>query len=119
VTLRLSPATVTLGSSQTQQFTVKITNSPPGVAWSVSDNKGAIAYQATGTNAADRSVVGNSATSFSSGIFASTVTYTAPAEITAPQQVVVTATSIWNKNVVARANITLRPPFGLTGLRLS
>ena len=80
VTLDVSPATVTLNFSQTQQFSAVGGAASSGAAWSISPQLGTIS--ATGL-------------------------YTAPASVNAIQIVTVTATSLADSNISATATITL------------
>jgi len=86
-TTRVSPATATLGPSQTQQFRATVNHAAGGnmaVSWSISPS-GAGTVDATGL-------------------------YTAPATITATQTVTLTATSVAYSYAASSAAITLEPP---------
>jgi uncharacterized protein (TIGR03437 family) len=80
VTVTVSPATVSLGSSQTQQFTATVSSGPQGVTWSISP---------------------------ASGTIDQTGFYTAPAIISATVTVTVTATSVADASKTGTAKITL------------
>lgn len=84
VSITLSPASVTLAASQTQQFTASVSGSSnTAVNWSLSAAVGSIS---------------------TSGL------YSAPATVTAPQTVTATATSAADPTKTAMAIITLNPP---------
>jgi hypothetical protein len=85
--VNVAPASVTLGQSQTQQFTATVANVSNGnmaVTWSISPS--------------------------GAGTVDSTGLYTAPATIASTQTVSVTATSVANGSVTASATVTLSPP---------
>ncbi|MBZ5590850.1 MAG: discoidin domain-containing protein [Acidobacteriia bacterium] len=83
VAVGLTPAAVSMGPSQKQQFSASVTNAAStAVAWSISPPVGAI--NATGV-------------------------YTAPASITVTQTVTVTATSTSDNSKSATAKVTLMP----------
>jgi hypothetical protein len=83
LSVSVTPGSVTLGQSQTQQFSAAVTNSTAGVNWSLSPQVGTIS---------------------SAGL------YTAPSSISTAQTVTVTATSITNPGKSAFATISLTPP---------
>ena len=78
----ISPATATLKPGMTQQYSVAIANSTQGVTWSISPSVGTIS---------------------AAGL------YTAPATISAPQAVTVTATSVEDTTRKATAAVSLEP----------
>uniref|UniRef100_Q01XJ9 Ig domain protein, group 2 domain protein n=1 Tax=Solibacter usitatus (strain Ellin6076) TaxID=234267 RepID=Q01XJ9_SOLUE len=83
VTVSVTPATVSLGASQTQQFTATVGGSAnTGVTWSVSPAVGTVS---------------------------STGLYTAPASIASTQSVTVTATSVADPTKSASASVALAP----------
>jgi hypothetical protein len=87
VSVNVTPSSVTLGASQTQQFTAAVANVSNGnmaVTWTVAPS---------GVGAVD-----------------STGLYTAPASIASTQTVSVTATSVANGLVAASASVSLTPP---------
>ena len=83
VSVAVSPNVVSLGASQTQQFTATVSGGSgnTAVSWTLSPNVGTIS---------------------------STGLYTAPATITTQQSVVVKATSVADTTKSANANVTLR-----------
>ena len=86
VAVGLTPAAVSLQESQTQQFTATVTGATnTAVNWSLSPNVGTVS--ATGL-------------------------YTAPASLSAPQTVTITATSAADTSKVATALILLQPANG-------
>ena len=83
VAVSVSPTATTLYAAQTQQLTATVTNaSNTAVEWTVSG----------------------------AGNVSSLGLYSAPATITTPQSVIVTATSQYNSSASATATITLLPP---------
>ncbi len=87
VSVNVTPSSVTLGASQTQQFAAAVANVSNGnmaVTWTVAPS---------GVGAVD-----------------STGLYTAPASIASTQTVSVTATSVANGLVAASASVSLTPP---------
>ena len=91
VALTVTPSDATLYNGQTQQFTANVTGNPDtAVTWSLSPAPGTLFPNGLGTiNAAGM--------------------YTAPANITNGQAVLVTATSAANSTVNATATVTLLP----------
>ncbi len=84
ITVTVSPATVSLSASQTQQFSATVANTAnTAVTWTISPSVGSIS---------------------TSGL------YTAPSSITAQQTVTVTATSQTDTSKTGTATITLTPP---------
>jgi hypothetical protein len=83
VTVAVSPASVTLNASQTQQFSATVSNSGnTGVTWSISP------------------VVGTMST---------TGLYTAPASVTSQQTITITATSVADPTKSSTATVSLSP----------
>ncbi|HUE25123.1 MAG TPA: Ig-like domain-containing protein, partial [Bryobacteraceae bacterium] len=83
----VTPSSVTLGASQTQQFAAAVANVSNGnmaVTWTVAPS---------GVGAVD-----------------STGPYTAPAAISGTETISVTATSVANRSMTASATVTLAPP---------
>ena len=88
VSVEIAPDSVKLAQSQSQQFTATVTGTPnQAVTWSMTPSVGTLS---------------------SSGL------YTAPATISAPQTVTVTATSVASPSVGKSATITLGNYFTLT-----
>jgi RHS repeat-associated protein len=91
IAVSVSPATATLYASQNQQLTATVTNTTnTAVTWSISP--AGVGTVTTG------------------GL------YTAPANITTQQTVIVTATSVANTAVSSSATITLEPPVAVSGV---
>ena len=85
VSVSISPTAATLYGGQTQQFSSAVSNTTnPAVTWSVNPT--------------------------SVGTITSAGLYTAPANITTQQSVVITATSQANTSASASATVTLSPP---------
>ena len=83
IAVSVSPATITLDAGQTQQFTATVSNtSNTAVTWSISPSSGAGAISSSGL-------------------------YTAPASITQPQTVTVTATSAADGTTTGSATVNL------------
>jgi len=91
ISVSVSPATANLYGGQTKQFSATVSNDPTnaGVTWSITPTTGAGTLSATGL-------------------------YTAPASITAQQNVTVTATSIADGTKTGTATVTLLPPVGVS-----
>jgi RHS repeat-associated protein len=84
ITVSVSPATSSLNAGQTQQFTATVNDANTAVTWSISPT-GAGSINSTGL-------------------------YTAPATVTSPQTVTVTATSQADTSKSGSATVTLYPP---------
>jgi hypothetical protein len=86
ISVTVSPTAALLFASQTQQFTAAVNAAAnPAVTWSITPTTGA-------------------------GTISQSGLYTAPASITAQQNVVVTATSVTDTTKSATATVTLSPP---------
>jgi DNA-binding beta-propeller fold protein YncE len=95
LTVTVAPLTATLKANATQQFTATVVNArDPSVTWSVKATAG-----------------GSSA---NPGAISATGLYTAPAAVTGPAQVTVTATSNQDPARAGQATVTLQPPVAVT-----
>src|SRR5579871_5662582 len=87
VSVSVTPGSVTLSGSQTQQFTATVLNGAPTVTWSLSPTMGTLS---------------------ASGV------YTAPTSISAAQAVTVTATSTTDPTKSVAVLVNLQPPVSVT-----
>ncbi|MGO9617560.1 MAG: chitobiase/beta-hexosaminidase C-terminal domain-containing protein [Bryobacteraceae bacterium] len=97
VSISITPSSATMSAAQAQSFTAPVANGGFDATWSVSPNgMGTIQpFQGTDPN---------------NPFFAiSAATYFAPAPITSPQTVTITATSVYDNSKTASAQITLLP----------
>src|SRR5205823_6566308 len=103
VQVAISPASVSVATLATQQFTATVTNDPgtKGVSWSVTQG-GANCSPGCGTIAPATTPSGNAAT------------YTAPSTVPGNPNVTVVATSVANSAVSATATVTVTTGVGVS-----